>query len=354
MKSLWNWLRRGARTRPARSHQPVRPQLEQLDERLVPSATSAVTTYHPAGVFTLIDHDLYAIDQATQQAVDFRTGTFLSPSRTPLGGPRVSAVSASVDPATGYAEVFARATDGSLWLCDSHGAWHDFGGWYKGLSATRDGHVYAVTGDGSDVRYLDSAGGDADLGAPNDVYNDGPYAGSSLAAGVGWFGSNEVFAIGPDGAIYVNSVNAPGYWRQVDGRASFQTLSATPNDEVFALDSYGHLYQESEHVMVIGRAIVFFWSEQDISNGMTYRQISADRDAAGKDEVYAIAANNSLYLNDQGSLQWRDSDVAEVSGADGGYFFDVNYPLSLLSNDTVWAWDPYASSHWTYLGQGVE
>jgi hypothetical protein len=181
-------------------------------------------------------------------------------------------------------------------------------------------------------------------GAPDD--GSGPSASHSIAASVGWFGGDEVFAIGGGGEIYVNSAGSSGSWRLVDrfpgNTPSFQTLAGAPNDEVFALDSNGLLWQESEHFASYRWYGSFYWSHQNIthqdSSGrpMTYQALSADRDAAGNDEVYALATDNTLYLHDQGSWQWRDSYVSAVSGADGGYFFDVNF-------GPVWAYDPNAA-----------
>src|SRR5207244_308739 len=137
----------------------------------------------------------------------------------------------------GNAELFALAYPtsysnyGQLWLLDSSLTWNYLGGYYTGISATRDGHVYAVGPHGWHVYYLDSHGNGPDLGAPSP--GGVPYAGSSLAASVGWFGGNEVFAIGPDAHIYVNSANGYGQWRLVDKSAQFSSLSATANDTVF-------------------------------------------------------------------------------------------------------------------------
>jgi hypothetical protein len=348
MQRILNWLRLAFPSRPAaRGRRAVRPQLERLDDRLVLSATSAITTTHQWGGYSYTTHDLYAIDNYNR-VLDYGTSPW-GHSTIPLGAPPntgVSDVSASVDPGTGNAEVFALGQDHRLYLCDPNGTWHNFGGSYKGLSATRDGQVYAVTSDGSDVRLVNGNGNATDLGAPDD--GTGPYASRSIAASVGWFGGDEVFAIGGGGEIYVNSAGSSGGWRLVDrfsgNSPSFQTLAGGPNDEVFALDSNGHLWQESEHFATYRWYGYFYWSHQDISGGLTYKALSADRDAAGNDEVYALTTDNTLYLHDQGSWQWRDSYVSAVSGADGGYFFDVNF-------GPVWAYDPNAGgSRWTRLG----
>jgi hypothetical protein len=102
------------------------------------------------------------------------------------------------------------------------------------------------------------------------------------------------------------------------------------------------------------------WQGQDISGGMggpnsTFWDISADLDAKGQAEVYArimVGYNQfDLYRYDQGSWQKLDSNVAEVAGAGGGYFFDVN-PTGPYTG--TWAYDPYGSpNHWMNLGAPV-
>src|SRR5262249_47248210 len=158
----------------------------------------------------------YTIDGNTGQVVEFQGTT-----RRDLGGPsRVFAVSASIDPNTGSAEVFALSyydwNSGPLWLCDSSGNWHNFGGRYHAISAPRDGRVYDSTYIQGDVVYLDSDGKATDLGAPSPHIRISP--GPSSAARLGWFGQNEVFVLGAsttynDNFLYGNSDNAPGQWR---------------------------------------------------------------------------------------------------------------------------------------------
>jgi hypothetical protein len=322
-------------------------ELERLDDRLVPSATSAISI--GSAWFLPPARDLYAIEQSTQQVLKFET-SFFGHWEQALGGPRVLEVSASIDPHTGWSEVFALSQDsghsGSLWLCDSGGQWHDLGGSYKHISATRDGQVYAVAADGSHVLLFNQNGQATDLGAPADW--SGPYA-NAVAAGRGLFGQDEVFVTGPDSAIYVNSANAPGQWRLVDNSANFQTLSATQDDQVFALDDTGQLHQENEYSFWFGGIHLDFWAGQNL--GGSYRQISADTDATGHGEVYALAndAFSSVYEIDQGTQTSIAIGVTNVAGADGGYNFDVT------SLGNVYLYDPYASpwQHFTYLGSDL-
>jgi hypothetical protein len=358
-----NYFRRAQKSNPASTNRPrtFRPQLEQLDERLVPSTiSSAISSVH----FGVTEHNWYTTDRATNQVVEF-TGTsrLASPSRHNLFGPyNVFAVSASLDPKTGYAEVFAlssapiqRAAEGRLWLCDSNGTWHNFGGSYVDISATRDGHVYAVNVYAR-VSYLDSNGNATDVGAPS--YGVQYYGiGSAVAASTGWFGQNEVFAIGMDGVLYVNSGNAPGQWQMVDNHHLFTSLSATVNDTVFALSdgSEGQrtVYQETEHIISFGWFAGFYWTSQQISPpSEDCWFISAGTDASGYDEVYVVDSNTDLYLaNRYGSWTQIDRDVCDIAGADHGYYYDVNYNSGSFS---AFLWNPEVhSGAWDYLGNNL-
>src|SRR6266851_5364551 len=257
MKRFLNWFRHVPNNSPSSANRPrsFRPQLEQLESRLVPSTlSSAISIQHPSGGLSWTERDWYATDLNT--GIGTRTGQvvqFRGASRRNLGGPNdVSEVSASVDPNTGSAEVFVLDGKLSLWLCDSSGTWHSFGGWYCGIAATRDGHVYAESDADSHMYYLDSKGASTDLGAPKLGLFIGSVGsagnGSLVAASVGWFGSNEVFALGSDSAIYVyNSVSAPGQWQLVDNSQQFISLSATVNNTVFAMTKDWKIYQETAH-----------------------------------------------------------------------------------------------------------
>jgi hypothetical protein len=348
----WLWRALQSKLASAGRRRPVRLRLEQLDDRIVPSGilSSAISIYHSLGALSYTERDWYTRDISTGQVVEFQ-GT----SQHDLGGPgNIVQVSASVDPHTGFAEVFALqdtsgggTPHGPLWMCDSSGNWHNFGGDYLTISATRDGHVYAVTPSG-DVRYLDSNGQVTDLGAPA----AGVATWLPIAASVAWGGyGNEVFVIGAqDQAIYVNSGNS---WRLVDNSAQFTDLSASQNDTLFAVTSSGKLYQETEHVQLylwhFGWGIDF-WAHQDISGGKTFKEynaISADLAASGKAEVYALDTTGNAYLYDQGSWTWKDANVLDIAGADGGYFYEVNLAL------TARQFNPNQAPSWTSLGSNL-
>jgi hypothetical protein len=338
MQRVLNWLRRAFRADPTPSRpRAVRPQLERLDDRLVPTVSSAITTTYSWGAV----HDFYVIDQTTHQVVDLgiETGNgWTYQYRRDLGGPqaphKVGSVSASINPATGSAEVFALDSDGALWLFNGSGTWKDLGGpgvglggnGYSAISATRDGHVYTNQGGFGGIQYIDSNGNATDLGRP---VQSGYSAALEISAGNGRSGENEVFAIGWDNALYVNSGNTAGGWRLVDNSARFTKIAGTRNDEVFALDSHGHLHQEFEQVWYYHSLVLRYWSGQDISSGMTfqgdgqYGDIYADVDASGQDQVYAFGGA-LLDRYSQGTWHALALNTWNGAGADGGVYFTVD------------------------------
>jgi hypothetical protein len=358
-RSLRSLFRRTQASKGCRTDRKVQLCVENLEDRLVPSASSAISVLHAIGYNqTTTEHDWYTVDRNTGQVVEFQETT----RHNLPGGPVAFSLSASIGPC-GCAEVFAlqnialdnATAHGPLWLCDELGNWHNFGGDYASIAATHDGHVYAVTNSGS-VSYLDSYGTAINLGAPKAGIN----LAAAPAAGVnggGLFGSgNKVFVIGKDHAIYVNGGSTANSWWLVDSSASFASLSAPAADTVFALTTAGKLYQETEHMQFNGQFFSYYWTHQDISGGRTCStqvQISADLDAAGKAEVYAVEAGTwHLYLSDQGSLTEKDyAVVTDIAAADGGYFYDTN-PYG--NTDSAWQYNPNNSPlHWTKLGYGL-
>lgn len=374
MKRFLNWCVRRRATNSALVHRPhlFRPQLEQLDERLVPAAglSSAISIPHSfwlnGHLISWTERDWYSVDRNTGQLVEFQ-GT----SRVNLGGPTgIRAVSTSVDPRTGYGEVFVSAYDHSvglteydnLWLCDSYNHWHflDLSNtdyiYSSSISATRDGHVYAVTYDRTGINYVDSYG--------NWTYFVGPQGNHSLcydvAAGVSQFGGgNEVFAIW-GAAIYVNSANDSWHWALVDNSHTFGSISAAGTDTVFATDVIdpdvhqgAHVYEVTLQFQQIGWIGYWVWSEQDITGGLVFYKygapLSADTDAAGNPEVYAIDGYSNAYLYRQGSWTFKDSDVVDIAAAGSGYFYDVNYDYG---NYVAWEWDPNRGG-WAFVGDNL-
>ena len=370
MQRFLNWLRKPVYARKTTGRQQsLRPRLEQLEDRLVASATSAITTSHGIGWFRWQTHDLYGIDQVSHQVVDFQTNSLGGSSRTALGGPaNVRAVSASIDPSTGYAEVFAETWNFTLWRYDSHGAWTQLSdgaasSFYGDISATRDGQVYAVNLHNQYVELFHANGSVTNLGNPEGYLRtiNGSGNGQGIAAGLDLYGGNEVFAIGQYGALYVWSGDGlwAGAWRAIDSSRLYISVSAARDGGVFANNNGFALFHWTEQWSSWGYPFTY-WSGQDISGGMappyqTFWDISADTDASGHAEVYARIAVGynqfDLYRYDQGSWQKVDSNVSEVAGADGGYFFDVN-PSGFDAG--TWAFDPnHSGGPWIYLGAPV-
>jgi hypothetical protein len=302
-------------------------QLEQLDDRLVPSATSALSIYH-FGLPGWTEHDFAAIDAQSRQLVLFRDH-----SRSFMSGPQLTDVSLSVT-STGWfswaPEVFALDTSHRLWLCDASGNWSFFGGNWGSISATRDGHVYGLSAYDNSIAFMDSQGLGNNLGVPGS--NGLAYA-LQISAGQDGTGNDQLFAIGPGGAIYVNKTNAPGGWQLVDNSHFYYAISAGLHDTVYALDDAGNLYQENEYSFWIWGVHVDFWAAQGLTTDPGWHldpnwrltAISADSDGAGHDEVYAADMDGQDYRFSSAGHQVVGTG-AEVAGADGGWFFSVESP----------------------------
>src|SRR5262249_28405781 len=149
-----------------------------------------------------------------------------------------------------------------------------------------------------------------------------------------------------------------GTWRLIDNSRLYVSVSATTSGGLFADANGLALLHWTEQPTWWGYPFTY-WAGQDVSGGMggpdsTFWDISADRDAWGQDEVSArimVGYNQfNLLRYDQGSWQQVDSNVSDVAAAGGGYFFDVN-PTAYGGD--AWAYDPFAASHWKYLGGGV-
>jgi hypothetical protein len=401
MKRFLRWVGRTLNTKPTSAHRgySFRPHIEPLDERLVLSGvSSAISIPHAGGIYSLswTERDWYTVDASNGVVLDTPSHVikFEGTTQYDLGQPplktcsigQILALGATVDSNTGDGAVFVLTgfeacdeppADLSLSYCDSLGTWHSL--WdqsipvyanagipkaYGSLGATRDGHVYAESADGTDVRYFDSKGNSLDLGAPSTAILAGS---GSLAASVGPHG-NEVFALGADGSIYLNASSTFGDWKLIDSRAYFTQLSSTPNNTVFALTNDGRLFQETYVLELIPPYNHYSWAGQDISGGMLWTQISADTDASGQAEVYAVQAvpiyipngngtteylisTGSLYLHDQGSWTQKDSDVYDVAAAGSGYFYDVNYDNG---NYSAWLYQPSGNPYWNFLGDQLQ
>jgi subtilase family serine protease len=150
----------------------------------------------------------YAIDATTYQTVEYYLGTY----RIPLGGPTVTAVSASLyNPSDFYgSQVFALGTDHATYVFNSTG-WHNLGGWARALSAARDDRVFVIGGD--NAVYVNYSSGDGGT-----WWYLGGYV-KAINAGLDDFYNDQVLGIGGDNHIYVHDAGSDPYWHVVDSTA---------------------------------------------------------------------------------------------------------------------------------------
>jgi hypothetical protein len=326
----------------------ARPSLEALEERQLLSATSAIT-YTPAGS-TIPAHVLYAIDSRTRRLTEYvNSRPVQSPGGT-LGGPGLTAVSASIDQKTGNPEVFALAADHSLWLYSLAGGWRSLGGSDTEVSAERDGRAFVV--DSSNlVRVYNADGTVQALGAPAYSYDAGDWGSGTyvyafgISAGRAALTSSTlqdvVYAIGPDGGIYAN---AGAGWQVVDNNHSFSQLSATQDGSVYALDNAGNLYQDSWTQLSTGGGTWVSHTLPGPGSGNYYTQISAGTDLKGNDLVYAVDKYSYLWeAHSRGAwaIHWHGSSgfvirVTDISGTDGGRFYFVDYNFYGQNVSNTW------------------
>jgi hypothetical protein len=220
------WTPGGGQT-PARRG-AVRPGLEQLERRDVPSATTCLVTdaMHNQVEYTIgADHSVWSHDNNGWH---------------PLGG-YATALSGSVS-ASGQAEVYAIGADQSVWKND--GSWHSLGGMALALSADLHDRVYAI-------------------GADHAVYkNDGSWhglGGYALNVSASEREENmagqmvevdEVYAIGADHGVYKND----GSWHSLGGFAT--AISATQDDKVYAIGSDHGLYKNDGSWHALGGSVM--------------------------------------------------------------------------------------------------
>lgn len=353
--------------RPARRPVPTRLQVESLEGRqlmsttatffhpVYSSTTSAVTTHPSSGV---TNHDLYAIDSATKTVVDYHNGSQINLNQTTrFGGPQgVFTVSAGTD-ASGNAEVFALDGNEYLWRYRDNGyfkGWLQDGGGlqYAAISATRDGFVYASldphTNATADVYRINGEDmGKWNLGSP------GSHGSFGVAASRDAYGYDTVYSLDAYGHIWNYDSHMSSYvtnssgWSAVDTSRWFDSLSASQTGDVYATAN-GQLFQE--HYTYIWNSSSYqlqnYWYVSQLGNGRHFQwNISADNSG-----VYAIESSTATaYRYDRnGKEAVKDYNVSEISGADDGYFFDVN---PSYNGNSVWAFDP--SSSWKYVGSNI-
>ena len=163
---------------------------------------------------------------------------------------------------------------------------------------------------------------------------------------------NEIFVIF-NHAIYVQKTDifmqsSPG-WTLVDSSAAFVHISATINDEVYALDSQGALHQDSEW-QFWG---LDFWLSAQLVSSSSYWALSAGTDVNGHDVVYVIdQLGNAILYNANGKASWVDSGITELSATEGGTFFDVYSDQSTPWGGMPYEYDPALG--WVFLGGDVK
>src|SRR5438132_730138 len=113
MKRFLNWFGCALQSKPAPAKwmHSFRPQLEQLDQRLVPSVSSAISIQHHTGWGDWTERDWYSTEPMAYSPERDNLVQYKGTTRYNLGVPnvfggRILAVSASVDPNIGSAEAF--------------------------------------------------------------------------------------------------------------------------------------------------------------------------------------------------------------------------------------------------------
>ena len=247
-------------------------------------------------------------------------------------------ISAGLD-ASGNPEVYAIGANNAVYVSDYAAAWHDLGGYAKQVSAASDATVFAI-GQNDGVYVDEDAAGWVSLGS---------YA-QQISAGLTSTGNPQVYAIGANNALLVNSRLTSTGWVSLGGYVREIAPAITdmlPGDElppsvplVYAIGEYnqGFLYQSGfislsgylqlpsgpgnltsiswtsggQHhsaVFGIGSDESVQMSEDSSSLVSLHgyaKQVSAGLDASGNPEVYAIGGDNALYVNHIDGTGWHD------------------------------------------------
>jgi hypothetical protein len=339
LRSIKRWLSPPARTRrPA----PFRPALEALEDRRVLSPLATVTDQ--SGVM-----HVYAIDAATHQLLEW-DAPVSNPSaaaQVPLAtGPQIHAITAGLDP-QGRAVVYARADDETIQERTASGGWFSLGKYaFRQVIGGHGGQVWALDTNGN-VRYSNSnypPGTWVSFGGPS------AWGASRISVGADASGYDQVFAVGSDTAIYVctltgvSSLHPTYVWQLVDNTTAFTDVSATPDNQVYALDANGQLHQDASYVAYWVRSgftwvAVRKWGDTLLPEAFTpggtlahFAQLSAGTDSAGHDVVYALDQCGDLVKYPSGGaapVQYGSSGFTQVSGGtNGGLVYILSGPNS--------------------------
>jgi hypothetical protein len=161
-----------------------------------------------------------------------------------------------------------------------------------------------VTGRGSPVANLIIAGlvGNAAPAAVAAPWVNVGGAGTALAAGQNLDGSQQVFAIGTDRGLWVQTRPAGGAWGGWVGLGGVcSALAVTTNSrgfqDVFAIGTDGAVWARSETALGQWTA----WT----SLGGSWTAVTAGSNAGGTAQVFAVAANGSTWVATEGAPgQW--------------------------------------------------
>jgi hypothetical protein len=273
------------------------PAVEALEERSLPSATSAV-----AWTSGRASHSaLYAIGLNDNVEVSVDGGSF-----TDLGG-YAKQVSAGLD-VTGNPEVYAIGADDAVWL-DKGSGWVRLGGYFKEISATVENTVYAI-GVNDDIF--------VGHGVTGTGWFDSGLKARQISAGADAIGNPEVYAIGFNNQVYAgNGSGGPGGFADWGGYA--KQISATMDSTVYAIGGDNAVYENHGSGSGTG------W----VSLGGYAKQISAGIDGAFGPYVFAIGLNDGLWSNHGSSwVNFGGTYVTDVTGASIASF-GVNLPADL-------------------------
>ncbi len=259
---------------PAARPRPVRPEVEILEQRNLPSSSGSLSAIQD----NFGNHVVYSIgaDHAVWENVN-SSGWFSQ-------GGYVIDLSAGLD-AGGHAEVFAIGSDHSPWLRDGAG-WHALGGYVIDLSGSWNNEVYAIAGDHTPWVHNAQTG----------WHNLGGYV-LQLSAGLDYVGQDEVWAIAGDHSVWLNDANG---WHCLGGWAA--QLSATLTNSVYAIGS--------DHSV--------WWTNLSSGwyglGGYALQIASGVESGDHMDEVFAIGANHDLECRDDTGWRGLGGYVTNISG----------------------------------------
>jgi hypothetical protein len=254
----------------------------------------------------------------TAYAIGGDDGLYVSTDRSAftstIMGSDVKQVSAGLDQ-YGNPEAFVLTLDGWIFSVDSYGGLNFRGpipapwgtpGYIKQISASVNGRVYAIgQNDALWVNY----------GGPF-FYPRGGYV-KQISAGLDANGSPQVFGIGGDDRLYLNTDG--GGWSQPLGPSARQ-ISADAKGGVYAIDPNNTVY--------------YYLNGVQTTLGGYVKQVSAGLDSAGNSEVFATRWDDSVYVNHRDI--WGFIPL-------GGYAREISAPAfnAGFDGDVVYAVDPH-------------